>query len=159
MVTRETIAESAEADSLFHRLVEQPDGKKLELKAGARVAVEPLSRGAGITIDASPRTRPDGVELNPAQREAVAGGAEDALVSGPATGAALQDLAVRVLEVELFGALSSPRAMRVAVAEATRKALAQAGGLVLRPIMNDRGGGARERCWYRAWAICSPAGP
>ncbi|MFZ1639894.1 MAG: GTP-binding protein, partial [Candidatus Contendobacter sp.] len=56
--------------------------------------------------------------------------------SGPATGASLQDLAVRVLEVELFGALSSPQALRVAAAEATRKALAQAGGLVLRPIMN-----------------------
>ena len=136
VVTRETIAGSAEAGSLFHRLIEQPDGKKLEMKAGARVAVEPLPRGAGIAIDAAPRVRPDGVELNPAQRETAAGGAEDALASGPATGAALQDLAVRVLEVELFGALSSPSAVRVAVAEATRKALAQAGGLVLRPIMN-----------------------
>jgi elongation factor G len=136
VVLRETIAQAAEADNLFHRLIEQPDGRKLEMKAGARVAVEPLSRGAGITIDAAPRTRPDGVELNPAQREAVAGGAEDGLASGPMTGAALQDLAVRVLEVELFGALSSPSAVRVAVAESTRKALAQAGGLVLRPIMN-----------------------
>lgn len=136
VVTRETIAGSAETDSLFHRVIEQPDGKKLEMKAGARVAVAPLPRGAGVTITATPRVRPEGVELNPAQREAVAGGAEDALVSGPATGAALQDLAVRVLEVELFGALSSPSALRVAVADATRKALAQAGGLVLRPIMN-----------------------
>ena len=136
VVTRETIAGSAETDSLFHRVIEQPDGKKLEMKAGARVAVAPLPRGAGVTITATPRVRPEGVELNPAQREAVAGGAEDALVSGPATGAALQDLAVRVLEVELFGALSSPSAVRVAVADATRKALAQAGGLVLRPIMN-----------------------
>ncbi len=136
VVTRETIAGSAETDSLFHRVIEQPDGKKLEMKAGARVAVAPLPRGAGVTITATPRVRPEGVELNPVQREAVAGGAEDALVSGPATGAALQDLAVRVLEVELFGALSSPSAVRVAVADATRKALAQAGGLVLRPIMN-----------------------
>jgi elongation factor G len=136
VVTRETIAGSAEANSLFHRLIEQPDGKKLEMKAGARVAVAPLPRGAGITIDAAPQVRPEGVELNPAQRAAAAGGAEDALASGPATGAALQDLAVRVLEVELFGALSSPQALRVAVAEAARKALAQAGGLVLRPIMN-----------------------
>ena len=136
VVTRETIAGAGEADSLFHRVIEQPDGKKLEMKARARVAVAPLPRGAGITLDAAPRVRPEGVELNPAQREAIAGGAEDALVSGPATGAALQDLAVRVLEAELFGVLSSPSAVRVAVADATRKALAQAGGLVLRPIMN-----------------------
>ncbi|MBS1220655.1 MAG: small GTP-binding protein domain protein, partial [Proteobacteria bacterium] len=72
VVTRETIAGSAEAGSLFHRLIEQPDGKKLEMKAGARVAVEPLPRGAGIAIDAAPRVRPDGVELNPAQRETAA---------------------------------------------------------------------------------------
>ena len=38
---------------LFHRLIEQPDGKKLELKAGAGVAVAPLARGAGIAL--SPR--------------------------------------------------------------------------------------------------------
>jgi elongation factor G len=135
VVTRETIAKSAQADSLFHRLIEQPDGRKLEMKAGARVAVEPLPRGAGITLDPTPRVRPEGVELNPAQREAVAGAAGDALASGPVTGAPLQDLTARVLEVELFGALSSPQALRVAVAEASRQALVRAGGLVMRPIM------------------------
>ncbi|HHW78849.1 MAG TPA: GTP-binding protein [Xanthomonadaceae bacterium] len=135
VVLRETIAQAAEAESLFHRLIEQPDGRKLEMKAWARVAVEPLPRGAGITVTAEPRVRPEGAELNAAQRDAVAGGAGDALASGPATGAPLQDLAVRVLEVELFGALSSPQGLRVAVAEATRKALASAGGLVMRPIM------------------------
>jgi len=42
---------------------------------------------------------------------------------------------VRVLEVELAGALSSPQALRIAVAEAVRKALIRAGGRVLRPVM------------------------
>ena len=135
VVTRESITGSAGFASVFHRLIDQPDGRKLELKAGARVAVEPLGRGAGITVTVEPRVRPEGVELHPAQRDAAAGGAEDALVSGPATGTPLQDLAVQVLEVELFGALSSPQALRIAVAEATRKALAQAGSVVLRPIM------------------------
>lgn len=86
-------------------------------------------------VTSEPLLRPEGAGLNPAQRDAVAGGADDALASGPATGAPLQDLAVRVLEVELFGALSSPQALRVAVAEAARKAISQAGGLALRPIM------------------------
>ncbi len=135
VVLRETIAQAAEADNLFHRLIEQPDGKKLEMKAWARVAVEPLPRGVGVTVVAEPRVRPEGVELNPAQRDAAAGGAGDVLASGRTTGAPLQDLAVRVLEVELFGTLSSPQALRVAVAEAARKAIAQAGGLVMRPIM------------------------
>ncbi|MFO1424494.1 MAG: elongation factor G [Candidatus Competibacteraceae bacterium] len=135
VVLRETVAQAAEAENLFHRQIEQPDGKKLELKAWARVAVEPLPRGAGATVLAGPRVKPEGVELNPAQRDAVVGGAGDVLDSGPATGSPLQDLTVRVLEVELFGALSSPQALRVAVAEAARKAMARAGGLIMRPIM------------------------
>jgi elongation factor G len=135
VVTRETIGQAAESQNQFHRTIEQPDGKKLEMKAGARVRVEPFGRGTGVTIEATPRVHPDGVELHPAQRDAVAGGVDDALTGGPTTGAPLQDVAVRVLEVELFGASSSPSAVRIAVAEATRKALARAGGLVMRPIM------------------------
>ncbi len=136
VVTRETIERAATASSLFHRLIEQPDGKKLEMKAGARVAVEPLPRGAGVTVSAdAPQVLPTGSELSPAQRDAVAAGADDVLATGPTSGAPLQDVALRVQEVELFGALSSPQALRVAVAEAARKALAQAGGLLLRPIM------------------------
>lgn len=135
VVTRETIERAAEADSLFHRLIEQPDGKKLEMKAWAKAAVEPLPRGAGVTVIAEPQMRPPGVELSLAQREAVAGGAADALANGPLTGAPLQDLTVNVREVEAFGALSSPPALRIAVADAVRKALLRAGGLTLRPIM------------------------
>ena len=135
VVLRETVAQAAEAGGLFHRQIEQPDGKKLEMKAGARVAVEPLPRGAGTVVIADPSIRPEGSVLNPAQRDALTGGAEDALASGPVTGSPLQDLAVRVLEIELFGALSSPQALRVVVAEMTRKAVIRAGGLVLRPIM------------------------
>ncbi|HRX70053.1 MAG: GTP-binding protein [Gammaproteobacteria bacterium] len=135
VVTRETIEHTTEADNLFHRVIEQPDGKKLEMKAWARVAVAPLPRGAGLTVSVEPVVRPEGAQLSPPQQEAISGGVEDAVINGPTTGATLQDLAVRVLDVELFGALSSPQAMRIAVAEAVRKALIRAGGLVLRPIM------------------------
>ena len=135
VVTRETIERATEADNLFHRVIEQPDGKKLEMKAWARVAVAPLPRGTGLTVSVEPVVRPEGAQLNPAQQDAISGGAEDALANGPATGATLQDLAVRVLDVELFGALSNPQAVRIAVAEAVRKALIRAGSLVLRPIM------------------------
>ncbi|MDQ5907977.1 MAG: elongation factor [Pseudomonadota bacterium] len=135
VVTRETIERAAEADSLFHRVMEQPDGKRLEMRVWAKVAVEPLARGTGVTVMAEPQVRGTGAELSPPQREAVAGGAGDVLANGPVTGSALQDVRVRVLEVELFGALSSPQALRIAVAEAVRKALQRAGGLMLRPIM------------------------
>ncbi len=136
VVTRETVGGAAEVEAVFHRVNDLPDGKKLELKAGVRVAVEPLARGAGVTVAIAPQVRPEGAELHQAQQEAMAHGIEDALSSGPITGSAVQDVAVRVLAVELFGALSSPAALRAAVAEATRKALIRAGGLILRPIMN-----------------------
>jgi len=135
VVTRETIGQAATATSQFHRVIDQPDGKKLVMKAAAQVAVAPLARGAGITIHATPQVRPAGATLPPAQQDAVAGGVQDALTGGPVSGSPVQDVAVRVLEVELFGAWSSPPAVRIAVAEAVRKALARAGGLVLRPVM------------------------
>ncbi len=135
VVTRETLLRSSELETVFHRLIEPADAKKLELKARARIAVEPLPRGAGVTVIVEPRVCPEGAELHLAQRDAVVAGVEDALISGPATGAPLQDVAVRVLEVELFGALSSPQALRIAVAETVRKALIQAGGRALWPIM------------------------
>lgn len=136
VVTRETVGGSAEVEAVFHRMNDLPDGKKLELKAGARVAVEPLARGMGVTVTVEPQIRPEGVELHLAEQEAMTQGIEDALSSGPITGSAVQDVAVRVLAVELFGALSSPAALRAVVVEATRKALIRAGGLILRPIMN-----------------------
>ena len=68
------------------------------------------------------------------------------LVNGPTTGAPLRDLAVRVLEVELFGALSSPQALRVAVAEATRKGVDAGWWADLAADHGHRGGGARKRC-------------
>lgn len=135
VVLRETIERAAMVESLFHRQIDQPDGKRLEMKAWARVAVKPLVRGAGATVYAEPLARPEGLALNLAQRDAVASGAADVLDSGPMTGSPLQDLAVEVVEVELFGGLSSPQALRIAVADAARKAIVQAGSLTLRPIM------------------------
>lgn len=139
VVTRETIERAAEAVSRFHRQLEQADGKKLELRAGAWVAVEPLARGAGTRVTVEPRLNPGlspGTdELHPAQREALTGGAHDALASGPGSGAPLTDVALSVLEVELFGGLSTPAALRAAVLEAARQALTQAGSLRLQPIM------------------------
>ncbi len=134
VVVRETIAQSASAEALFQRVFEQ-DGKTLELKARARVTASPLPRGAGVTVTAQPTVLPPGAALTPVQAEAIAAGAQDGALSGPTEGAPLQDLDVRVDEVELFGAASNAQALRVAVAEAVRRAIVQAGEVVLRPIM------------------------
>lgn len=134
VVIRETIAQTASAEALFQRTFEQ-DNKTLELKARVRVTVEPLPRGAGVTVAAQPSVLPPGATLTPVQAEAVAAGAQDGVSSGPTEGAPLQDLAARVDEVELFGAASNAQALRVATAEALRRAIVQAGEVVLRPIM------------------------
>jgi elongation factor G len=134
VVIRETISQAASGEALFHRVLE-PEGKSLELKARARVTVTPLPRGAGVKVVSQPLVLPEGTSLSPVQAEAVAAGAGDGAISGPVEGAPLQDLEVRVDAVELFGTASTPQALRVAVAEAVRRALAQAGEVVLRPIM------------------------
>ncbi len=134
VVVRETIAGPGEAHALFHRVIEQGE-TRLEMKAGAQVAVRPLERGAGLSWTVEPEVLPEGATLSAAQLEAAEAGARDATTSGPAEGAPLQDVAVEVRRIELFGEASSPQAIRVAVAEAVRKALTQAGPLVLQPIM------------------------
>jgi elongation factor G len=135
VVIRETIAAEGRAQTVFHRLIEQGD-QTMEMKAGATVVVRPLDRGAGVTIKTdSPAVAPEGASLSPAMLEAIALGAKDGAMSGPSAGAPLQDVAIELTGVELFGPSSSPHAMRVAAAEAVRKAIVAAGGQVLKPIM------------------------
>ncbi len=131
---RETVAAAATGEDHFQRLLELDRGQS-EVRARARVGVRPLERRAGIRVLAEPRLLPEGAELTPLQAEAVQQGARDLLGSGPQEGAPLQDLEIRVEEVELFGAASSPEALRAAVSRALRKALQAAGGVLLRPIM------------------------
>jgi elongation factor G len=58
------------------------------------------------------------------------------LAGGPLEGAAMEDVAVRLEEVELFGASSSPEALRAAASQAAFRAFRAAGGLLMRPIMD-----------------------
>ena len=134
VVVRETIVRPTTAEALYHRVI-QPESKLVELQVWAQVRVLPLPRGAGLQITSEPKVLPAGAELTPVQADAVRAGAEDAAVSGPLEGAPLQDVAIRILAVELFGAASTLHALRVGVAEAVRKALAEAGGLLLYPLM------------------------
>ena len=134
VVVRETLAGSASALELYQRVLEL-EGKPLELRAGVEVAVSPLRRGAGTTIGCNPVVSPQGVSLSDEHTAALLAGSQDALACGPESGAEVQDVQLVVRAVELFGASSTPQALRVATAMATRKAMAKAGGLVLRPIV------------------------
>ncbi len=133
VVSRETVLQAARAGGEVDHTIEA-DNKRIELKARAVASVRPLARGEGIRIEATPRVVPEGT-LSAAQAQAVRDGAQDAVVGGPVDGAPLQDVAVAVEEVELSGMASSPQALRIAVAQAARSAMAAAGGVVLGPIM------------------------
>jgi elongation factor G len=131
---RETIAGPASAEEDFARTIEseQPQG---EVRVRARVSVRPLQRRAGVRVRVEPTLVPPGASLSELQASAVAAGARDLLASGPLEGVPLQDLEIRIDEIELFGSASRPEAVRAAVSRAVRKALVLAGGRLLRPIM------------------------
>jgi elongation factor G len=131
---RETIAGPAAAEEFFSRIMDL-DHTQGEVKARAVVSVRPLDRRAGVRVLVEPVVVPPGASLSEIQAEAVAAGARDLLASGPAEGVPLEDLEIRVDELELFGTASRPEALRAAVSRAVRKALAKAGARVLRPIM------------------------
>lgn len=134
VIMRETIGSSASADALFHRVIEAE--KTIEMKAWAKASVSARERGSGVVVETEGlQVRGSSTVLSPALAEAIHAGATDASIAGPVQGAELQDVAVKVLAVELFAEFSTPQAMRVAVAEAVRNAMQKAGGQVLRPIM------------------------
>lgn len=135
VVLRETVQHAAEAEHLFQRHMEVAEGKKLELKAWVQVAVAPNARSAGVEVVLEPKLQPAAAELSNLQRQALHAGIHDTLSSGVLRGAAVEDVTVRVLAVELYAAQSTPNALRIAVAEALRRALVQAGGALLHPIM------------------------
>jgi elongation factor G len=132
---RETVTGTAGADQLFERMFEPDHKAAVAMKARVSVAVNPRPRKAGVRIVTDPVVKPTGTELSDAQREAIRAGVGDALAAGPVTGAPLEDLEVRVVDVELFGADSTPQALHIATAQAVRKAVAEAGGRSLHPIM------------------------
>ncbi len=133
VVSRETIAGSARASGEVNRVFET-DERKVELRASAIASAQALQRGAGIERRAEPRVVGDG-SLSVVQAQALRDGVDDALVGGPVKGSPLQDLAVELEQVELFGVASSAQALRIAAAQAVRNAMAEAGGVTLGPIM------------------------
>ncbi|MET0100425.1 MAG: elongation factor G [Sedimenticola sp.] len=127
---RETVTRAADADHLF-----QPPVENNELKARVNVHVEPRERDTGNIILLEPRVLPEGHPLSDEQLGAIEQGVNFALGSGPLEGAPLQDVEIRIEEVELFGTASSPDAISAATTRALRKAISGASPAILQPIM------------------------
>ncbi|HXK55892.1 MAG: GTP-binding protein [Gammaproteobacteria bacterium] len=131
---RETVTRDSRIDYLFQPPSEQ-GAKEIALKARVVLVVSPRERGSGVKTRIEPRLLPEGVYLNPAQREALEQGLRFSLGGGPLEGAPLEDLKVEIDELELFGSASTPAALNAAVSRALAKALQSAGPVLLQPIM------------------------
>ncbi|MGB5832507.1 MAG: GTP-binding protein, partial [Thiohalocapsa sp.] len=134
VAVRETITRPAAADVLYAR-PESPDGKQSELRAQVQLRVVPRARGDGNDIAAVPRVSPEGVEMRREQLAAVLDAISGSLTAGPEQGAPMQDIAVQLIEVELFGPASTSDALAAATSQALAKAIADAGPAALHPVM------------------------
>ena len=135
VMARETILGKGRGEVELDRTIQLPDGKEVVMRARAVAEVRPLARGQGTAVQAEPRIHPDGQVPTADQAAAIRAGAQDSLGGGPLEGAPLQDLEVRVTEVGLYEAGSTAQAVRIAVAQAVRTALLDAGGCLLQPLM------------------------
>ncbi len=135
VMTRETISGAGRGEVELDRSIPLPDGKEVRLHARAVATVEPLERGAGLRHTVEPVILPADAALSADQLAAIKSGTLDSLGGGPLEGAPLQDVAVRLEEVEVYEEGSTPQALRIAVAQAVRAALEDAGGSLLQPIM------------------------
>jgi elongation factor G len=134
VMTRETVAGKGRADTLVDRQLHMGQ-ETVTLKARCVARAWARDRDAGNEERCKPKVSPPGAALSPAQLAALVSGVHDATMAGPSEGAPLQDVGVELDEVELFGEMSTPQALRIAASQAIREAIAAAGGEVLRPRM------------------------
>jgi elongation factor G len=134
VAVRETIQGPAEGDVLFAPPA-LPDQRTPELRARVLVGVAPRPRASGNRLTVKPLIRPEGTMATPVQLQALEEGARLGLTAGPLQGAPVEDVEVRVVEVELFGSSSTADALAAAAARALGKALVAAGPVLLHPVM------------------------
>ena len=134
VAVRETVRRSGSGEALYAP-PPQPDRTIPERTARVRVSVRPLERNAGTRVLADPILIPEGALLTPEQAQAVEAGVTQGLAAGPLQGTPLEDLEVRVEEVELFGQASTPDVLSAAAAKAITKAVEAADPAPLHPVM------------------------
>jgi elongation factor G len=134
VAVRETIAAQARGDVLFAPPT-LADHKGPGLRARVLVEVAPRGRATGNTVSVQPRALPEGSQLTQAQIQSIEQGIRRGLSAGPLQGTPLEDVAVRVPEVELFGPASTVDALAAAASRALGRALEAAQPALLQPVM------------------------
>lgn len=126
VVYQETVTRKGQARGEFHREL----GEVMHF-GGLVLSVEPRKRGKGhdVVFEANLEGWPS------AWIDAVADGVSDGLQSGILKGYPVQDVRVRILELERRDGESSPAGYRMAAAMGLKSALEAAGPQLLEPIM------------------------
>lgn len=127
VVFKETVAQAGTAEAVFDR-----EHEDKHIFAKARVKVEPLPRSSGILF------RTDYVHplFTGDMKAAAEDGAKESLKNGPLDGNTMDDVSATLLDAELQEGLTTPIALRIAVAEATRRACSQASPQRMEPLMD-----------------------
>lgn len=126
VVFQETVSGRAEAQEEFHREL----GEVMHYGA-VRLAIEPLPRGAGRVV----QFELDRAQYPQAWSEAVHEGVSDALACGVIGGYPVADVRVRILDLPRKEGESSAAGYRMAAAMTLKRALSDAGSILLEPIM------------------------
>jgi elongation factor G len=134
VVHRETIRASATERGSVERILDV-GGNRVVLCGDCVTTVRPMERGSGIEITCAPSWQPAGFEPSAEQLEAVKQGTEDAMSGGPLEGSALEDVGVVVDKVIVHPEGSSAQALRIAAADAVRKAISAASPAIMQPLM------------------------
>ena len=127
VVFRETIRSTAEAAATFQREL-----KEAELYGEVACRVQPLARGAGLRTVSE---LPEGTDAPAGVIDAALSGLAEAALTGP-TGFPMEDLSAALLSVGFREDAQPEVGIKVAAAEAFRKAVAQASPVRLEPIMS-----------------------
>ena len=137
VVFREALAGSATARDTFEKQIPtEGAAPEARLFAGARVTLEPRTRGSGnaVILDKMKLVPPEAT-LTEEQMAAIREGCEDAIRTGPLQGYPLVDVQLRLDEIEVRPRESSEIALRAAIGKATRQAARAASPRLLQPIM------------------------
>ncbi len=130
---RETVTRKSTAEVTWKPQATSTE-KPTETEVRIRATVTPGSRGSGIEIVVQPEIKPAGAQLSALQMEGLKQGLQLPLAGGPLQGAHLEDLLVRVDELEFHGSVAADT-LRGAGSKVISRAIGDAGTVLLRPIM------------------------
>jgi elongation factor G len=129
VLVHETLTREATAEAAFERTV---DGEPIFGKVSVRVA--PAGRGEGFRFTLAPEVAALQA-VREETRQHLADGAREGADAGVLRGHPLQDIEVTITALDWREGASRPFAYKIAAAQAVREAAAQAGPVLLQPIM------------------------